>query len=321
MTDLISRVGIATHRKGKGIYDKVFKKQGFFLAVSIPFFIYIFIFNYFPLWGWIWSFFKFTPGVKLAKENFVGLKYYERLFGDDVFWLALRNTLVISFLQIILGTLVAIGFAVLLNEMRNGMLKRFAQTMSYLPHFVSWVVVAGVFIGMTKTIGTPGVIYKVLLNLHIIPEGYNIMMNEHLYYLIITTLYIWKEIGWTSIIYLAAIMGINQELYEAAFSDGAGRCKRIWHITLPGIRTTIVVLLILSVGWVLQQGLEQRLLFGNVANFDYSEVLGTYIYRWGLQSRNYSLAMAANVFQSFVGFLLVLLANITAKKISDTAIF
>ena len=321
MTELTVRAGITAHKKEKVFYDRFFRKQGFFLAISIPFAIYIFIFNYFPLWGWIWSFFKFTPGVKLAKDNFVGMKYYQKLFSDDVFWLALRNTLIISFLQIIVGTIVAIGFAIILNEMRNGILKRFTQTVSYLPHFVSWVVVAGIFISMTKTIGTPGVIYKILFNLHIIPESYNIMMNENLYDMIITTLYIWKETGWTSIIYLAAIMGINQELYEAAYSDGAGRCRRIWHITLPGIRTTIVVLLILSVGWVLQQGLEQRLLFGNVANFDYSEVLGTYIYRWGLQSRNYSLAMAANVFQSFVGFFLVLFANMTAKKLSDTAVF
>jgi len=300
---------------------KVIIKQKFFFIVSIPLMIYIFVFSYFPLWAWIWSFFNYKPGVALSMNSFVGLKHFKRLFGDDIFWMALRNTLVLSFLNIVLGTLGAIIFAVLLNECRNGQMKKITQTISYLPHFVSWVIVASLFISMTKTIGTPGVLYKILFNLGMIPENYNIMMQGDLYYAVITFLNIWKETGWSAIIYLAAMTAINTELYEAAYVDGAGRLRRIWHITLPGIKSTIIIMLILSVGWVLGTGFEQRILFGNAANFDFSEVLGTYIYRWGLQSRNYSLAMAANVFQSIVGFLLVLFANFTAKKLNDTAVF
>ncbi len=297
------------------------KKQKFLLYISIPLIVYIFIFSYFPLWGWIWSIFKFRPGRALSIADFVGLKYYFKIFGDATFWLALRNTLVISVLSLTAGTLSAIVFAIFLNELRNGIFKRFAQTVSYLPHFVSWVVVATLFIGMTKTIGVPGVIYKVLFNAGIIKENYNIMLQGNLYWFLITIIGIWKETGWAAIIYLAAMTGINSELYEAAYVDGAGRFKRIWNITLPGIKSTIIILLILNTGWILGTGFEQRLLFGNAGNFDYSEVLGSFIFRWGLGQREYSFAMAANVFQSIVGFFLVLGANYTAKKLNDTAVF
>jgi len=297
------------------------KKQKFLLLITIPFILYVFLFSYFPLWGWIWSFFKFKPGVALSLNDFVGLKYYYKIFGDATFWLALRNTLVLSILSLSFGTVSAIVFAVFLNELKNGIFKRFAQTISYLPHFVSWVVVATLFIGMTKTIGVPGVIYKTLLDLGLVKQDYNLMLQGNLYWIMITMIGIWKETGWAAIIYLAAMTGINSELYEAAYVDGAGRFKRIWNITLPGIKTTIIVLLILNTGWILGTGFEQKLLFGNAANFDYSEVLGSFIYRWGLGQREYSFAMAANVFQSLVGFLLVVTANFTSKKLNDTAIF
>lgn len=304
-----------------GVFIEKASKQKFLLLITVPFIFYIFLFSYFPLWGWIWSVFKFKPGAGFSFDDFVGLKYYIKIFGDATFLLALRNTIVLSILNLSFGTISAIGFAILLNELRNGIFKRFAQTISYLPHFVSWVVVATLFIGMTKTIGVPGIIYKTLHDLGIIPQDYNLMLQGKLYWTLITIIGIWKETGWAAIIYLAAITGINSELYEAAYVDGAGRFKRIWHVTLPGIKTTIVVLLILNTGWILGTGFEQRLLFGNAANFDYSEVIGSFIYRWGLGQREYSFAMAANVFQSMVGFLLVIMANFTARKLNDTAIF
>lgn len=294
------------------------KKQKFLLLITVPFIFYLFLFSYLPIFGWIWSFFDFRPGIAITMDDFVGFKHYKELFSDDTFWLALRNTLVLSALNLILGTFFAVSFAVLLNEIKTGIFKKFTQVVSYLPHFVSWVVVAGIFINLLKLTGT---VNRLLLNTGILKVPYAFLLEGKLYWILISLLNIWKETGWSAIIYLAVMSGINFELYEAAYIDGAGRWKRIWHITLTSIRKTIIVLLVINIGWILGIGLEQNLLLGNAANFDYSEVLASYIYRYGLKSREYSFGMAASVFQSLTSFILVMGANFLSKKMNDTAVF
>ena len=294
------------------------RKQTFLYLIAIVFIAYIFVFCYLPLLGWIWSVFDYRPGRGLSLDEFVGLKNFADLFGDSTFWLALRNTMMLSLLNIIFATLAAVAFAVLLNEIRPNAFKKITQTMSYLPHFVSWVVVAGIFINLLKLSGG---VNEMLMALGIIKEPINFLLEGKHYWTIITGIGIWKETGWAAIIYLAAMTAINPELYEAAYIDGAGRWKRIWHITLPGIRSTIIVLLIMNIGWVLNIGFEQNLLFGNAGNFKYSEVLSSYIYRYGLRSREYSFGMAASVFQSLTSFVLIMLANGLFKRFNGESVF
>lgn len=303
--------------KLEGLWVKV-KKQKFLLAITVPFILYIFLFNYLPLAGWIWSLFDYRPGKGLSLDVFVGLENFAELFSDSTFWLALRNTLVLSLLHIVFGTLFAITFAVLLNEIVPNLFKKMTQTVSYLPHFVSWVVVAGIFINLLRLNGG---INNLLMKFNIIEEPFDFLLEGKYYWTIITSIGIWKETGWAAIIYLAAMTSINTELYEAAYIDGAGRWKRIWHITLPEIRSTIIVLLIMNIGWVLTIGFEQTMLFGNAANFRYSEVLSTYIYRYGLKSREYSFGMAASVFQSATSFLLLVVANGLFKRFNGESVF
>jgi len=299
-------------------FINMLKKQKFLLAITVPFIVYIFIFSYLPLMGWIWSVFDYRPGKGLSLEEFVGLKNYIDLFRDSTFWLALRNTLALSVLNIIFSTVAAITFAVLLNEIRPNFFKKLTQTVSYLPHFVSWVVVAGIFINLLRLNGG---INNLLMSLNIIDEPIDFLLKGNNYWAMITSIGIWKETGWSAIIYLAAMTAINTELYEAAYIDGAGRFKRIWYITLPEIRSTIIVLLIMNIGWVLTIGFEQNLLFGNAGNFEFSEVLSSYIYRYGLKSREYSYGMAASVFQSLTSFVLIMTANRLFKKISNESVF
>jgi putative aldouronate transport system permease protein len=294
------------------------KHQKFLLWITVPFIIYIFVFSYLPLAAWAWSFFDYRPGVPLTMDQFVGLQNYINLFKDEGFWLALRNTLAISVLDLSFGTISAVAFAVFLNEMKNSPFKRLTQTVSYLPHFISWVVVSGIFINLLKS---QGLVNDLLMNIGLIQTPIEFWLEGKYYWVLITLISMWKEMGWAAIIYLAAMSGINTELYDAAYVDGAGRMKRIWHVTLPGIAATIIVLLILRIGWVLFQGFEQSLLLGNAGNFEYADVIGTYIYRYGLKSREYSYAMAAGVFQSLVGVVLVVSANLLSKKMNNTSVF
>ncbi len=287
--------------------------------MSIPFIIYVIIFTYVPIWGWIIAFLDYKPGGQILKSKFVGLKYFMEMFTSESFYLALRNTLVLSILNLVLGTVIAVVFAILLNELRSMAFKRTVQTISYLPHFVSWVVVAGIF-GRLLAIDN-GTINELLMKLNIISEPIAFQMKGNWYWGIVTFANIWKETGWNAIIYIAVLVTINVELYEAATADGANRLRRIWHISLPGIKNTIVIMVVLQSGWLLGIGFEQAILMGNNAVLQYSDVLATYVMRYGIQMGRFSFATAAGIFQSLVGLILVFTANRLAKKISNTQIF
>lgn len=303
--------------KSQALFKKC-SKQKFLLFTTIPFIIYIFIFSYFPLYSWIWSFFDFQPGTALSSENFVGFFQYKMLFTDTSFWRAIRNTVIISVLNLGGGTLFAIAFAVFLNELTGRFFKKGVQTISYLPHFVSWVVVSSIFTGMLAGDGVVNDVLKVFG----VKEPIYFLLEGQMYYGLVAISHIWKETGWAAIIYIAAMTSINSELYDAAYVDGCGRWRRIWNVTLPGIKNTIVVLLIINVGWLLNAGFDQGVLFKTGGNFLNSDVLGTYIYRYGMgKDRSYSLATAAGVVQSFTGFMLVLGTNFVCKKINGTAVF
>lgn len=297
---------------------KIFKNQKYLYMMSIPFVLWVFVFQYLPLWGWTMAFQNYKPGKGVLEQKWVGLEHFQMLFHDDHFYLVLRNTLAMSFMGLVAGFVFPVFFALLLNEVRIQFMKRFVQTVSYLPHFVSWVVAAGIVTKMLSTDG--GVVNSLLMNLHIIKEPIQFMSNGHLFWGIVTGADVWKETGWNAIIYLAAISGIGPELYEAARVDGASRLKQIWHITLPGIRPTIIVLLIMSIGHLVGIGFEKQFLLGNHMVSDYSEVLDLYALNYGLSMGRYSFGTAINIFNSVISVILLFVANGMFKKFANESI-
>jgi putative aldouronate transport system permease protein len=223
-----------------------------------------------------------------------------------------------SFLSLIVGYTVPILFAILLNEVRVMSIKRTMQTISYLPHFVSWVIVAGLVTKMLSTDG--GIINQLLLTLHVIDKPIQFMAQGKWFWGIVTVSDMWKETGWNSIIYLAAISGIDPELYEAATMDGAGRFRRIWHITLPGIRQTIMVMMILSIGWLMSIGFEKQFLLGNPIVKDYSEVLDLYVLNYGINLGRFSYGTAVGMFNSLVSIVLLFSANRIFKRWTNESV-
>ncbi|SEU25564.1 putative aldouronate transport system permease protein [Paenibacillus sp. NFR01] len=304
-------------KKTNGFWKSVVQQKYLYL-MSIPFVIWVFIFSYVPLWGWTMAFQNYKPFKTFGQQKWVGWDNFSRLFQDDRFYLVLRNTLAMSGLGLVFGFVVPILFAVLLNELRGNAFKRTVQTVSYLPHFVSWVVVGGIVYKMLSING--GIVNDMLTWLHITDEPIQFMAKAKWFWGIITAADLWKETGWNAIIYLAAITGIDKELYEAAKVDGAGRIKQMFNITLPGIRTTITVLLIMSIGHLIGIGFEKQFQLSNSLVTDYSEVLDMYALKYGIQIAHFSYGTAISMFTSVVSIILLLVANGTMKKITKESI-
>ncbi|CAM3562043.1 ABC transporter permease [Marinicrinis lubricantis] len=304
-------------RKTNSFWRKALQQKWLYL-MSIPFVVWVFIFNYMPLWGWTMAFQDFKPARSFTEQEWVGFKHFIALFSDDKFYLVLRNTLAMSFLSLIAGFTIPIFFAIMLNELRSSFMKRFVQTVSYLPHFVSWVVVASLVTTMLSIDG--GVINDLLVTLGIIDQPIQFMAKGEWFWYIITAVDSWKEMGWSAIIYLAAIAGIDPELYEAARVDGANRFRQMWHITLPGIRTTIIVLLIMSIGHLISIGFEKQFLLGNNLVREYSDVLDLYALNYGIGMGRYSFGTAIGIFNSVVSIILLFTANGIFKKVTKESI-
>ncbi len=292
------------------------KRQKELVLISIPFVIYIFIFAYVPLWGWSMAFqdYKPKPGMHFWDYPFVGLKHFKLLFLDERFLRVLRNTLAMSTLNLILGFTTAIVLALLLNEIKNVLFKRTVQTVSYLPHFLSWVIAAGI---VSMVLGTDGIINVLLMKFHLVDEPILWLSKGKYFWGIFSLSTVWKELGWNTIIYLGAMTAINPALYEAAEVDGAGRLKKMWHVTLPGIRPTIVILLILSVGRILEAGFEVQYLLGRGMTMDYAETIDLFVLNYGIKIGNYSLATAAGIFKSVISISLIFMANGISKRLGQ----
>ena len=280
------------------------RKQKYLLLMSLPFVAWIILFKYVPLWGWTMAFQDVKPAtfsVPIWERAFVGFENFTKAFEDRLFQQTVINTIGISILQIAVGTLVAIVFAVLLNELAFRRFKKLTQTISYLPHFVSWVIIASI----AKNIFNDGGVIDTLVgtNLHLMST------NSPLIWIVIVLIDCWKEMGWNAIIYLSAMAGIDPGLYEAAEIDGANRFQRIWHITLPGIRPTIIVLLIMGIGGALNVGMERQMLLSNALVQDHTMVLSWFSYTRGIMNSDYGLGTAIGLFQSVVSVTLLLIAN------------
>ena len=296
--------------KKASVWERM-KEQKFLIAMSAPFVIWVIIFKYLPLAGWTMAFQDYKPQLGISKSPWVGLKHFKVLFQEEQFYQALQNTLGMSILAIIFGTLFSISFALLLNELRSLKFKRLIQTISYLPHFVSWVVVANI---VGQILAPTGIINEVLMNLNLIDTPINFMAQPSKFWGVVTASDLWKETGWNAIIYLAAITGIDVQLYEAAKVDGANRWQQIKNITIPGIKATAIILLIMSIGNLINIGFEKQYLLGNNTVASKSLVLDKYALDYGIGMVRYSYGTAIGMFKSVVGIVLIFIANTLAKK-------
>lgn len=317
LTTTLNHTQAVDSRKGMR-FLKNMAQQKYLYLMSLPFVIWLFIFSYVPLWGWLMAFQNYKPGRSILDQKWVGLRFFQELFADERFYLVLRNTLAMSVMGLVAGFTIPILFALLLNEIKGSLFKRSIQTISYLPHFVSWVVVSGLVYKMLSTDG--GAVNQFLVWLGVVDQPVQFLAKGEWFWGLVTASDIWKETGWNSIIYLAAIAGIDPELYEAATVDGAGRFKRMWHITLPGIQTTFMVLLIMSIGHLISIGFEKQFLLGNSLVTDYSEVLDLYALNYGINLSRYSYGTAIGIFNSVVSIFLVFTANGIYKRFTKESI-
>lgn len=297
---------------------KEIKRQKFLLICSALFVIYGIMFYYLPLGGWIMAFQNYKPKDGLLHSAFVGLDKFKFLFTDAVFLRVIRNTLAMGVLNLVTSFIMAIVFAILLNEITSRIWKKSVQTISYLPHFLSWIIVTGI---MHDALSTTGIINEILMKLHLINTEINFFAHQEYFWPIVAFANLWKETGWNAIIYLAAITAIDPCLYEAASIDGAGRWAKIRYITLPGIKSTIMILLLMNVGNVLNAGFEVQYLLGNGLVQNVSQTIDIYVLKWGISQNDYSLGTAAGIFKSVVSIILIIIANQMAKGAGEERLF
>ncbi|WP_135554047.1 ABC transporter permease [Paenibacillus cymbidii] len=296
------------------------RKYRLHYLLLLPGVAYFLIFHYVPLYGIVIAFKDVTPfdGIRgIFASDWVGLKHFRNFVSSYYFWDILKNTLAISFYRLLFGFPAPIALALLLNEVRSVWFKRSVQTIAYLPHFISMVIVASL---MTTLLTTDGGLVNALLH-KLGVEPINFLGDKHYFRSVLVASGIWKDIGWSSIIYLAAIAGIDPQLYEAATVDGAGKWKQVWHITLPGILFIVVIMLIFSIGGMLNAGFEQIMLLYSPPVYEVSDIIDTYVYRRGLIEMQYSFAAAVGVFKSFIALFLLLGANYVAKKLEQDGIW
>lgn len=278
----------------------------------LPALVYYIVFKYMPMYGATLAFKDYFIKAGIWGSPWAGMKYFQQLFATGSFIDVVKNTFIISFYKLLFGFPAPILFAILLNELRGNRLKRSVQTISYLPHFLSWVVLASIFTQFFSPAGP----FVGLLNQMGIPNVY-VLTNPKLFrsFLVFTT--VWKSIGWGSIVYLGSLGNIDTELYDAANVDGCNKLQRIWHVTLPGLTPVITIMLLLEIGKLLNDDFDQIFNLYNQAVYRVSDVISTYIYRIGLLGVNYSLATAAGLFKNVLALVLILGANSITKKVND----
>lgn len=298
------------------------RRQGFFTRLgrdlsrnkliyllALPAVIYYFIYHYWPMYGAIIAFKNFSPALGIMGSPWAGFKYFEQFFSSYYFVRILKNTLLISVYSILWSFPAPILLALLMNEIRSSVFKRTVQTVTYLPHFISTVVICGMLIDFCSMKGLFNVFVELFGG-----EPFNFLMETGLFRTIYIGSGIWQEVGWGSIIYLAALTSIDSTLYEAARMDGAGRFKQMLHITLPGIMPTIVIMLILRMGQVMNVGFEKIMLLYNPTTYDVADVISTFVYRKGILEANYSYSAAVGLFNSVINFIMIIAANWVSRK-------
>ena len=308
--------------KGPSLFKRMLK-QWDLQVMAIPPMILVIIFCYVPMWGILMAFKNFDIFSGFAKSPWVGLMHFRMLFNAPEFPVIMRNTLSISLLKLALGFPAPILLALMLNEVKNDKFKRTVQTITYMPHFISWVVVAGFVFTIYGT--SDGIINSVLSSMNLIDRPIEWLTSPNKFWGILVSTGIWKDVGFGAIIYLAAIAGIDPSLYEAAEVDGATKLQKIFKITLPSIAPVVTILLILAIGSILNSGFEDILLLTsngtNPALMGVATNLDIYVYQQGIQNMRYSYATAAGLFKSVINVIMLTIANYTAKKINDSSLW
>ncbi|MDF9841634.1 MULTISPECIES: sugar ABC transporter permease [unclassified Paenibacillus] len=282
----------------------------------LPGLLYFIIFKYVPMYGLLLAFKNYQPFLGFVDSEWVGLKHFNRFFGDPLFWKLLSNTFILAAYNILFFFPLPIILALMLNELRSQAYKKWIQTMVYIPHFMSWVVIVSIAYLFFTTEG--GLVNEAIASMG--GEKIQFLLSPGWFRTFITGEVMWKETGWGTIIFLAALAGVDTQLYEAAKIDGAGRMRQLWHITLPAIRSTIIILLILRLGNFLDTGFEQIFLMLNSLNREVGEVFDTYVYTTGISQGEYSYSTAVGLFKSVVGLVLVFGSNFIAKRYGEEGI-
>ncbi|MGG1515609.1 ABC transporter permease subunit [Paenibacillus oryzisoli] len=286
-------------------------------VMMLPGIVFFLIFKYLPMWGVLIAFQNYQPFLGFSGSEWVGFAHFERFFSSPDFWLLTRNTLILAMLNLVFFFPAPIIIALMLNEVRIGVVKRFIQTIIYIPHFFSWVVIIGIVYMFFSS--QYGIVNQVIASLG--GNTIDVFTNPSMFRPMITLEVIWKETGWGTIIFLAALAGVNAELYEAARIDGANRWRQLIHITLPAIRSTIVILFILRLGHFLDTGFEQIFLMLNALTQHVGDVYDTYVYRAGITQGQFSYSTAVGLFKSLVGLALVAMANYLARLFGEEGIY
>ncbi|WP_248930400.1 ABC transporter permease [Paenibacillus hamazuiensis] len=282
-----------------------------------PALLFYLVFHYIPMYGAVVAFKDFSITKGILGSDWAGLKHFNYLFSQDKFWEVIGNTVVISLYRLVFGFPTPLVVALLLNEVRVKLFKRTVQTVIYLPHFISWVILGGLLINLLST--DNGVINNMIKSFGGAPVGF--MSDEAYFRGTLVVSMIWKEFGWNTIIYMAALAGINPQLYEAAVIDGAGRWQRLLHVTLPLIRSTVVLLLILRLGGIMEAGFEQIFVLYHPGVYSVADIIDTYVYRIGLTEGRFSMAAAVGLFKSLINFALLVLANRLARMMGEKGVY
>ena len=310
-----TEAGVRQRRQSKCL--KCMKRYPDLYLMMIPGLAFLILFKYVPMYGLTIAFQDFNIFAGITGSEWVGWANFQKLLGSSEFYQVFTNTLLISIYKLVFQFPIPILFAILLNEMRSMFVKRTIQTVIYLPHFLSWVVVSGLFVSILSTPG--GLLNQVIQALGGEPIAF--MMEKSFSRSGVGTSNIWKDAGYGAIVYIAAISGIDQEIYEAARVDGAGRIRQIIHITIPGLASTIVLMFILRLGQLLNAGTEQILMMYNPVVYEVGDVIGTYVYRMGIGKMDYSFSTAVGLFESVVGFILLMSGNFLCRKLVNRSIW
>jgi len=308
--DFKSRGGI------RSMLTRDFKRYKYVYFMALPVLAYYIIFHYGPMYGAIIAFKNFSPGKGIWGSDWVGFKHFMDFFNGLYFWRLVKNTFIINVYQLIFSFPAPIILALLLNEVKNQIFKRTVQSVTYLPHFISLVVICGLIVDFTSKDGIINDLIEWLGG-----ERTSLLLEPGLFRTIYISSGIWQGVGWGSIIYLSALSGIDPQLYEAAVIDGAGRWRQMWHITLPGIMPTIIIMLIMRLGQMMNVGFEKIILLYNPLTYETADVISSFVYRKGLLEMNYSFSTAVGLFNSVINFTLLLLANKISRTVSETSLW
>ncbi|PZE19658.1 ABC transporter permease [Paenibacillus xerothermodurans] len=293
------------------------KRDKYLYVLVLPGLIYFLVFKYLPMWGVMIAFQDYSPYLGVVGSKWVGFEHFVRFFSNPDFAILFRNTMMISMINLVFFFPLPILLSLLLNEVKQQVFKRVIQSIVYLPHFLSWVIIVGItFLLLSQSSG--------IVNVMLEKAGYSrydFLTNKDTFWALLTLQNIWKETGWGTIIFLAAITAVDPQLYEAAKMDGANRLRQTWHITLPAIRNVILVLFILRLGHIMDVGFEQVFLMMNGAVAEVADVFETYVYRNGIQNGQFSYTTAVGLFKSVIGYALVIIANSLAKKFGEEGVY